>query len=151
MSDKAVIALGNTFRRDDGIAGVILATLRDKHARFGIDYLDFGTAGLDLINRICDYRKVLLIDGVNAGLAAGALRIFSPDTAAFELPQSAVSSHELDLKTLFEFIRRLELPAAVFVAGIQVADVSFGEGLSEALRKSFDANVAEISRFIETL
>ncbi len=72
----AVIGLGNSLRRDDGIGIIILECLLNHYKQQGIDYLNFGIASFDLMHRLQDYDLALLIDGISAGLPAGELKIF---------------------------------------------------------------------------
>ena len=58
-----------------------------------------------------------------------------------------VSTHEFDLKSLFELYKRFELKSKIYVAGIQVKDTSYGEGLSPELKARLDQILQEISRF----
>lgn len=152
----AVIGLGNTLRRDDGIGIAILESLLasrktipvGKKFSNGVDYLNFGIASFDLLNKIRDYDEALLIDGINASLPAGELRIFELDKIEYDLKDTATSSHELGLKDMLELYKKLDIKTKVYVAGIQVADVSFGEGLTEPLNKRQKEIVKEVSLFI---
>ncbi|MFA6216893.1 MAG: hydrogenase maturation protease [Candidatus Omnitrophota bacterium] len=150
MSKKrAVIGLGNTLRRDDGIGILVLESLFAVYKRQNIDYLDFGTASFDLLFKFQEYSQVLLIDAIDAGLAPGELAIFDlSQMRADELPM-VISSHELNLKSIFELARKFEVKAKIYVAGIQVQDVAHGEGLSLKLADRKEAIVSEISEFID--
>lgn len=151
MSPKAaVIGLGNPIRKDDAIGILALRVLQDKHRHPGRDYLDFGTASFDLLHRFQSYEKVLLIDGIKApGLAPGELVVRHVDEFEYQTNLLPASSHELDLTALFELAKSLGSQTQVFVAGIQVEDVSYGEGLSRALDGRFDEIVEKIAEFIE--
>ncbi len=144
----AVIGLGNTLRRDDGIGISVLESLLNSHKIDGVDYLNFGIAGFDLLNKIRDYDEAILIDGINASLPAGELRIFELNKIKYDLKDTATSSHELGLKDMFELYKKLDIKTKVYVAGIQVTDVSFGEGLTEPLNKRQKEIVKEVSLFI---
>ena len=63
----AVIGLGNTLRKDDGIGIIVLEALLKSLKHPQIDYLNFGIASFDLIHRLERYAIVLLIDGIDAG------------------------------------------------------------------------------------
>lgn len=157
MHEKiAVIGLGNTLRRDDGIGVIILESLLKFYKKEGIDYLNFGTAGFDLIHRMRDYDEVLLIDAVNAysprgagGLPAGEVRFFELKDAEYNVKQSLISTHELNLNGLFEFYKKFELKTKVYVAGIEVEDVSWAEGLSEPLEAKKENIVNQVREFID--
>ncbi len=144
----ALIGLGNSLRRDDGIGILVLESLLNNYKRQGLEYFNYGIASFDLIHRLQDYGKVLLIDAIAAGLPAGELRIFELKEISFCKEFPDVSSHELNLKDVFELSRRFGLKTKIHVAGIQVKDVSFGESISEPLRKKFEDNVRKIDEFI---
>lgn len=158
----AVIGLGNTLRRDDGIGIAILESLLASHktspvrkkfsnGASGIDYLNFGIASFDLLHRIRNYDTVLLIDGINASLPCGALKIFELEKIEYDLKDTVTSSHELGLKDMLELYKKLDIKTKVYVAGIQVEDVSFGEGLTEALKARCDDIAKQVSDFVERL
>ena len=146
----AVIGLGNTLRRDDGIGVLILESLLNHYQRANIDYLNFGSASFDLMHRLQDYDVALLIDGISsAGLAAGELKIFSLDEAAFPEDGGAISSHELNLKDIFKLAQKLEIRTKIYVAGIQVDDVGFSESLSNTLRTKLVDLTKQVDKFIQ--
>jgi hydrogenase maturation protease len=147
-SKVAVIGLGNTLRRDDGIGIAVLESLLTHFECKAIDYLNFGTASFDLVYRLKDYETALLIDGIDAGLPAGELRIFTLDKVSYVLSEDPISSHELNLKGLFQLCEKLKIKTRIYVAGIQVKDISFGEGLSAELAALQDQLTAKITDFI---
>ncbi len=150
MSNQtAVIGLGNTLRRDDGIGIAVLESLLKFYPRKDIDYLDFGVASFDLIHRLQEYKRVILIDGIDANLATAALKIFTLSQASYTLASSTISTHELDLKGLFELCKKFEVKTKIFIAGIQVADTAFGEGLTPQLKSKLSGITKEISIFID--
>lgn len=145
----AVIGIGNTLRRDDGIGIIVLESLLKFYKREGIAYLNFGTASFDLLHRLQDYDAVLLLDGINASLPIGGLKLFKLDGAEYNLDIPAASTHEINLKTLFEFSKTIVPKMKIYVAGIQIKDTSYGEGLSKALMNRLKGIVKEIARFID--
>ena len=146
----AVIGLGNSLRRDDGIGVTILESLLNDYKRAGIDYLNFGIASFDLAHRLGNYDAALLIDGISSGLVAGELKIFNLDEASFVKEEGAVSSHELNLKDIFRLTRDLGIKAKIYVAGIQVQDIGFGECLSKPLKEKLVIITKQIDEFIGT-
>jgi hydrogenase maturation protease len=152
VSNKiAVIGLGNSLRRDDGIGIIILESLLNNYKRGKIDYLNFGSASFDLIHRLQNYDKALLIDGINAGVPLGELKIFDLGQASFTEKNNLISSHELNLKDIFRLTGDLGIKAKIYVAGIQVQDVGFGESLSTALREKLPELTKQIDQFVGTV
>jgi hydrogenase maturation protease len=144
----AVIGIGNTLRRDDGIGVMILESLLKFYKQEGIDYLNFGIASFDLLNRMQDYDAALLIDGIEASLSVGELKIFKLEDITHNQDIHRVSTHELNLRDIFELSRRFQLKTRIYVAGIQVKDTSPGGSLSWPLNKRLDRFVREINLFI---
>lgn len=150
MSKKiAVIGFGNTLRRDDGIGIIILESLLKFYKRKDIDYLNFGSASFDLLHRLKTYDAVLLIDGINAGFCSGELKISELKDIEYKLDNFVTSTHELNLKSIFELSGDLSIKTKIYVAGVQVEDTSFGEGLSKALKHKEEDIVKEIAVFID--
>jgi hydrogenase maturation protease len=145
----AVIGFGNTLRRDDGIGIVVLESLLNFYKRKDIDYLNFGSASFDLLSRIKTYDRALLIDGINADLAVGKLKISELKDIEYKLDNSFTSTHELNLKSMLELSKKLGIKTKIYLAGIQVGDTSFKEGLSEALEHKKGGIIKEIATFID--
>jgi len=145
----AVIGIGNILRRDDGIGIIVLESLLNFYKKEGIDYFNFGTASFDLMHRMQSYDEVVLIDAINASLAPGNCRIFKLKDIKYNVKESAISTHELNLTGIFELSKKLKLKTKIYVAGIQVEDTSWAEGLSESLEEKKNDIVKQISSFIE--
>ena len=150
MSNKiAIIGIGNTLRRDDGIGIIILESLLKLYKRQDIDYFNFGSASFDLLHRIKNYHSVLLIDGINAGFHPAELKISELKNIDYKLDNSLISTHELNLKSIFEFSKKLDIKTKIYLAGIQVEDTSFKEGISETLEQKKEDILKEIVKFID--
>jgi hydrogenase maturation protease len=144
----AVIGIGNTLRRDDGIGIIIQESLLKFYKRKDIDYLNFGISSFDLIHRLPDYDVVIVIDGISAGLDVGEVIISKLKDIAYKIDSTIISTHELNLKNIFEISKKLGIKTKIYVVGIQVKDTSFGESLSEPLKKRVDEIVKTVSLFI---
>lgn len=144
----AVIGLGNTLRRDDGIGIHVLALLEKRLKREGVAFLNFGIATFGLINTIPDFQKVLLIDAIDAGLAPAALKIFRLQEAVYTIKDKKVSSHELSLSDLLALYQTLGISTDVHIAGIQVKDVSYGLEMTDELEGAKSRIAEEIHAFI---
>ena len=147
---KAVVGLGNTLRRDDGIGILILESLSKSYRVKGLDYLDYGIASFDLAHRMRDYEEVLLIDGIDAGRPFAELSIFQLEDAAYAIGGASLSTHGFNVSMLFELYKRLRIKTRIYIAGIQVKDISYGEGLTDELSQRQGYLTKEVSRFIDT-
>ena len=148
--DIAIIGLGNTLRRDDGIGIHILAILEDQLKQNGVKFLNFGIASFGLINYITDFKKVLLIDAMDAGLAPASLKIFRLNEASCQIKENKFSSHELSLSDLLGLCSALSVSADVHIAGVQVKDTSYGLEMTGELERSKSRIAEEIRSFLGT-
>lgn len=147
----AIIGLGNILRRDDGIGIMILEALLKFYRKTGIDYLNYGTASFDLIHRIGEFDAVLLIDAIDASLPAGTLKIFELGDISYNLKDPGTSTHEFDLRGIFEMCVKLDLKTKIYVAGIQVKDTSWAEGLTPVLQKKKNEIIKQVNSFIDKI
>jgi len=102
-----------------------------------------------LLHRLKNYGAVFLIDGINVGFCSGELKISELKDIEYKLDNFVSSTHELNLKSIFEFFKDLGIKTKIYVAGIEVQDTSFGEGLSETLKQKKEDIIKEIISFIE--
>jgi len=147
----AVVGIGNTLRRDDGIGVTVLGSLLSLYKRDGIDYLDFGSASFDLLNHMSSYDAMLVIDGIEASLEPGELKIARLEDIAYDLKDAMTSTHNFGFNTLIDLYKKLGIKTRVYIAGIQVADISYGEGLTASLTDKKEGITGRISAFIDTV
>lgn len=132
-----VIALGNRYRGDDGIAPLLLERLMVSHSSevVGHDWGDSDALTLahDLLQLEGD---ALILDCAELGQQAGSWRLF--DEAAL-CGYRGHSTHGLGLADALALVRPLGFVSTVHCFGIQPADLSDREGLSEVLTEQLPA------------
>jgi hydrogenase maturation protease len=149
LSNKtAIIGLGNTLRRDDGIGIHVLAGLQERFRDKGIVFLNFGITSFGLVNYISDFKKVLLIDAIDAGLTPATLKIFKINEAVYPTKENKLSAHELSLSDLLGLCNTLGISTDVHIAGIQVKDISYGLEMTKELKSAQSKIVDQIGQFI---
>ena len=83
--DTLILGVGNPLRRDDGIGPAVIQLLAENRDGYqipsDIELVDGGTDGLGLIEYLKDYKKVVIIDAVETGLAPGTISVFTPEEA----------------------------------------------------------------------
>ncbi len=129
LRTKAVVALGNPDRGDDGVALRVLLGLPTQE---NVDFLVSLKTGLDLAMQLVNYDKVLVID------AAPSL---PPGTISFSqgAPEKARGYlHGLGLGEALQVLREMGLKVpVVWVLAIGVPPLlPFHRGLSEVVEKA---------------
>lgn len=140
---KVVLGLGNLLQKDEGfgvrVVQALQAELEVELRRAGVEMVDGGTLGLNLLPLVEECSHLLVVDAVEAGQAPGALVELTKDQiplfGGIKLSQHQVTFQEvLALASL-----RGYLPEQVYLIGIQPAEMTSGLDLSEAVEKMLPA------------
>lgn len=140
-----VAGIGNILLGDEG-AGVHAVRELARQAPPGVDVVDAGTALGEIVGRLGGYRKLVLVDAVDAGQPPGQIIRLEirdeNDLAAAPLP---LSLHELGVAEALREARLLGLlPPQVVLLGVQPERIAPGLGLSAAVAQALPALVEAI-------
>ena len=160
-----VVGLGNPILGDDGVGWRVIDVL--EH-RLGIDSWlreDVGpieiarlsVGGLNLMERLVGYRRVLVVDAVTDG-EAGTVRLSTIAELAQRPDTHLDSVHDVTLPRAIELAAELGTPVPddILVLTISIKAVGwFGEGLSpeveEAVRPATDILIGQLTAGRATL
>jgi hydrogenase maturation protease len=135
---KVVLGLGNLLNRDEGLGVQALKRLDAQlGARSGLECLDGGVLGLNLLMIVEECSHLLILDAINAGKPAGAIIELSreaiPLYGGIRMSQHQVTFQEvLGLASI-----RGKLPEHLHLIGIQPQDISIGLELSPVIESVF--------------
>ena len=141
ISSIGIIGVGNPLRKDDGIGILLLDQLKKESDPLphNVSFVDGGTGGMNLLHLFNRFDLIILLDAVNFQGSPGETRFFSLNDIKSQKQVSTVSTHNADLFQIIRLGQELnECPKKIFVFGVQPADVSFGEGLTEAVQNKFN-------------
>ncbi len=145
-----VIGLGNPLMGDDGLGLAALAQLRDEwELPAGVELVDGGTWGMNLLPVIEDAERVLLIDAINADAAPGT-EVVIPRHRLPRYLATKISPHQVDMADVLALAElRGTLPEQTTAIGLQPANVELSNELSEVLRCRVNNLVASVVRLLE--
>ena len=150
----AVLGLGNLMRTDDGVGVHTIRRLAESgRVSPGIEVIEGGTLGLDLLPRIEGMTHVLAIDAVEFGAPPGTLCRFA-NRELSALP-TGKSVHLLGFSDLVSALRLLgEAPSEVVLLGVQPESTDWGVTLSPAVAAALndlvEAALFEIGEWLES-
>lgn len=155
-----VLGLGNPILGDDGIGVRVVQAVADAlPVGTDIEVDEACAGGLELMERMAGYERVILVDAICLGDAApGTLRRLTlAELDAISPTQHSASAHDASLMTALAVGRRigLDLPDVLTVYAIEIERVlDFGDVLSPAvaaaLHGAVEAVLAEIGCPAET-
>lgn len=146
-----VLGLGNPIMGDDGFGLAVLERLRDGwEMPPGVDLVDGGTWGMNLLPEIEDARELILVDAIRSGKPPGTV-VELPRT---ELPRylaHKLSPHQIDLKEILAIAEwRGTLPPRTVAIGAEPGEIVMSASLTPPLEDAIpDAVDAVLSRLAQ--
>jgi hydrogenase maturation protease len=139
---KLIIGCGNLLLKDEGFGVHLIEYLKQRELPAGVELLDGGTAGFDLIDFIRQADKVVIVDAVKAEGKPGQVYSFSPQDFETENPPKT-SLHDITLRDVFQMAGQLGPLPEITIIGIEPAIIGPGTELSPRLKKMLP-KVAEL-------
>ncbi len=126
-----VLGLGNTIMADDGVGPKVVTLLQEQGGvPEGVELLDGGTLGLDLLPRLEGVGRLIIVDAIEAGLPVGSLIRLTGEEVPLAL-ETKLSPHQMGLKDLLAVLRLVgQLPPEIILIGIQPAHIDMDTELS---------------------
>ncbi len=145
-----VLGIGNTIRGDDGV-GIHLARKLKQILPKRYKIKELATAGLDLMEEIAGYSKVILIDAIQTPSGEPGC-VYHLSLQNFKSSCNLSSTHTLNIKQVLELGKKLmgeEMPQVEILAVEAKRLDEFSERLTPALEEQFDGIVNKIRGEIE--
>lgn len=144
-SGTVVIGLGNPLMGDDGLGIVVARQLLSRtDLPDGVQVVDGGTWGLNLLPVIEDAERVLLVDAIDMAEAPGTLIRLSRERLPRYLA-TKISPHQVDLRDVLALAElRGTLPEDTTAIGLQPQIVALGTALSPLVAGRMDELVSAV-------
>ena len=119
-----VLGCGSLLMGNDGIGLKVIETLQKTELKnsAGIDIVDAGVCGLDLLNIFDGARKIILVDAILADSPVGSVhRIEGKDLIKKDTePCNLVSVHDLTITDVLRIGNEIQLLPEIIVIGIEI-------------------------------
>jgi hydrogenase maturation protease len=129
-----VMGIGNLLLQDEGAGVRVIEELEKKYEMpDGVELLDGGTAGIELLQYIDNRDVLILVDVINTGSAAGTISRFEgEDVPAFF--QKKISPHQLGISDLLATARLTgSVPNKIVLLGVDPQSIDTGLELTEVV------------------
>jgi hydrogenase maturation protease len=146
-----MIGIGSYQMADDGIGLRVVEHIIENGLDKGFEAVNIADEGTRLFSYLeHETEKIVLIDAVDLGLAAGEYRLFEPKDVQTTKEIQGLTTHEGDALKILEFARNLGyfIPPLT-ILGIQPGTLEPGMELSPALQERFDMYIEVALKEIE--
>jgi hydrogenase maturation protease len=149
QSDKkeiVVVGLGNELMSDEGIGIHLIRQLFKLSEKFpSVDFIEAGSAGMNLLHLIANRKKAVIIDCAKMGKKPGEMRRFTPQEVKSVKKLSNFTLHETDILQVINLSKQLgECPDEVVFFGIEPEKIESGQKLSQSLINTIESNAVII-------
>jgi hydrogenase maturation protease len=138
-----VLGLGNVLMGDDGFGPAVVREFAATHVvGDGVEIVDVGTPGLDLMPWLYDADRVVIVDTVKSDAPSGTLRVYGKREILEHAPSVRVGPHDPGVK---EALLTLEFaghgPRDVVLVGVVPGYVGMTLDLTDPVRDALPAAV----------
>jgi len=147
-----ILGLGNVLLRDEGVGVRMVERLAERYELpSGVEVLDGGTSGMDLIHTIADRDVLVVCDAVRSNKRPGTvLRITGEDLPTFF--RTRLSPHQLGLSDVLAALKLLgQAPPSVILIGVVPQDLDLGTELSPRIETALEEALAQLMAEIASL
>lgn len=140
-----VLGIGNVLMMDDSVGVRAIDELeRRYHFPEGVELLDGGTSGIELLSYFGDRDYLIIIDALKSGFAPGTVvRVEGDDVPARFMTR--ISPHQLGLSDVLAAATISgRLPENLVLFGVEPKTVELGLGLSSEVRAALDKVVGVV-------
>ena len=156
MSPKRILVagVGNVFLGDDGFGVEVVRRLAGRELPEGVEVVDFGIRGMDLIYALQDdYEVVVFVDAAPRGEKPGTVYLLEPEIE--EDGEVTLDTHGMDPLKVIKLSRALGAkPARTLVVGCEPEVIVSGEDYDDMLMQLSEpvrAGVEEAAKLVESL
>ena len=121
-SNILILGVGNYLMGDEGLGVHVARALQGESLPEGVDVLDGGTAGFQLMEYLEKYQIVIMIDATLDKNPVGTIRLIEPKFSQ-DFPK-AMSTHEIGLKDLVESLALLGKLPKIYLYVMTVQDIA---------------------------
>lgn len=146
MMRTLVLGIGSPIMSDDSVGLRVAEEIRSLGLE-GVEVQDHSTSGLDVIEIVLDYQRVIVVDAIITGrFPPGTSRILTP--ADFSHTISSGSPHEINIFTAIELGRNVHpgrMPKEILLVAVEVADVmTVSEDMSPQVEQAIPSIVEKV-------
>lgn len=139
----SVIGCGNVLRGDDGVGVHVarrLATRLAQHPIAGVQAIDCGTAGFEVMYRARGSSALVIIDAAQSGGEPGAVyEVPGAEVAAVSMPEVNLHAFRWDHAIgVGRAVFKDAFPSEITVLLVEAAEIGYSEVLSPAVARAAD-------------
>ncbi|MGI6650101.1 MAG: HyaD/HybD family hydrogenase maturation endopeptidase [Bacillota bacterium] len=131
-----ILGVGNILLQDDGVGVHAIRALQERTFPEGVDLLDGGTAGVDLLPYIGEAQHLVVIDAVKGGGQPGAIYRLTPAVMG-QFKEQSLSLHQVGFLEVLDLAEKLGHRPQTIIFGVEPQTIDWGLELTEPVQAVF--------------
>ena len=132
MKDTIIIGIGNILLQDDGVGVHVIERLENEKLPSTVELVDGGTSTLDTLGFFLDYKKVIVVDSLKAGLEPGTIYKIKPEDIK-NYKKENLSIHDVQILDVVKMANMMDKYPEVVIFGIEPEKISLNLEMTETM------------------
>ncbi|MBC2721766.1 HyaD/HybD family hydrogenase maturation endopeptidase [Desulfosporosinus sp.] len=145
MKDTVIIGIGNILLQDDGVGVHVVNQLENETLPSTIELVDGGTSTLDTLSYFLDYRKVIVVDCLRAGLKPGTIYKIQPEDIK-NYQKENLSIHDVQILDVVKMANMMGQYPEVVIFGIEPKKISVNLEMTDLMYAKLPEVIANIKK-----
>jgi len=148
MKDTVIIGIGNILLQDDGVGVHVIKQLENEKLPSTIELVDGGTSTLDTLGFFLDYKKVIVVDCLRAGLKPGTIYKIKPDDIK-NYKKENLSIHDVQILDVVKMANMMDKYPQVVIFGIEPEKIALDLEMTQTMVSKIPEIVRNIKKELE--
>ena len=145
MKDTVIIGIGNILLQDDGVGVHVIKQLEDEKLPSTIELVDGGTSTLDMLGFFLDFKKVIVVDCLRAGLKPGTIYKIKPEDIK-NYKKENLSIHDVQILDVARMANMMNKYPEVVIFGIEPEKISLDLEMTEIMVSKIPEIISNIKK-----
>jgi hydrogenase maturation protease len=148
IKDTVIIGIGNILLQDDGVGVHVIKQLENEKLPSTIELVDGGTSTLDTLGLFLDYKKVIVVDCLRAGLEPGTIYKIKPEDIK-NYKKENLSIHDVQILDVVKMANMMNKYPEVVIFGIEPEKIALDLEMTETMVSKIPEIVRNIKKELQ--
>ena len=146
--DTVILGIGNILLQDDGVGVHVIKQLENENLPSTIELVDGGTSTLDTLGLFLDYKKVIVVDCLRAGLKPGTIYKIKPEDIS-NYKKENLSIHDVQILDVVKMANMMNKYPEVVIFGIEPEKIAVDLEMTQIMVSKIPEIISNIKKELE--
>jgi hydrogenase maturation protease len=148
IKDTVIIGIGNILLKDDGVGVHVIKELENEKLPSTTLLVDGGTSTLDTLGFFLDYKRVIIVDCLRAGLKPGTIYKIKPEDIK-NYKKENLSIHDVQILDVAKMANMMGRYPQIVIFGIEPEEIALGLEMTDTMISKVPEIIFNIRKELE--